>query len=177
MTENIYFDNDCLSSFLWVGKENLLVQLYKSRIFLPQQVYDELKFVPFLQLKVENQILNNEINLCQIIMGSLEADLYIKLTTNPDPGYYIIGKGEASAIALSVINNGILGSNNMKDISPYIKLYHIRNITTGLILEEAFQNGLITESEGNTLWSQMIAKRRKLPESSFSVFLAKRKGI
>ena len=42
MTEQLFFDTDCLSSFLWVGQEQLLLQLYPGKIVLPKQVFDEL---------------------------------------------------------------------------------------------------------------------------------------
>lgn len=42
MTEQLFFDTDCVSSFLWVGRENILLSLYPSMIILPQQVFSEL---------------------------------------------------------------------------------------------------------------------------------------
>jgi hypothetical protein len=36
MTSDLFFDTDCLSSFLWVKNENILLQLYPGRIVLPQ---------------------------------------------------------------------------------------------------------------------------------------------
>ncbi|UNC91241.1 M78 family metallopeptidase domain-containing protein [Candidatus Contubernalis alkaliaceticus] len=33
-------DNDCVSSFLWVKEENLLLKLYPGRIVLPHEVFD-----------------------------------------------------------------------------------------------------------------------------------------
>jgi hypothetical protein len=44
-------------------------------------------------------------------------------------------------------------------------------VTTGDILVDAYQRGLITEAEGNAIWARMIAKRRKLGAASFSDYL------
>ncbi|MBD5448882.1 MAG: hypothetical protein HDR28_01730 [Lachnospiraceae bacterium] len=44
-------------------------------------------------------------------------------------------------------------------------------MTTGDILTEAYHKGLITESEGNTIWAQMLAKRRRLGAGSFTDYL------
>jgi predicted nucleic acid-binding protein len=175
MTESIFFDTDCLSAFLWVGHENLIVQLYKSRIVLPQQVYDEIRKVPPLKRRVDSLRTSKDVVLSPLIMGTPESDLYIKLTTRPDPGYRLIGKGEASAISLAKYRGGILGSNNLRDIRPYIELYKLKHRTTGDIFLEALNAGLITEIQGNVIWKDMLAKQRKLPAATFSDYLAGKK--
>jgi hypothetical protein len=174
MTDQIFFDTDCLSAFLWVGNENLIVQLYKSRIALPQQVYDEIRKVPPLKRRTDNLLASKDIILTPIVVGTPESDLYIKLTNNPDAGYKKIGRGEASAISLTKYNDGILGSNNMRDILPYIKLYKLKYITSGDILVEALNGRLITEGQGNVIWRDMLDKQRKLPAATFSDYLAGR---
>ena len=83
----------------------------------------------------------------------------------------IIGSGEAAAIVLAKERGGILASNNLKDISVYISEYNLRHKTTGEILKEALQHGLITETVGNQLWQDMIRKKRKLGYASFSDYL------
>lgn len=90
---------------------------------------------------------------------------------HPDAGHKIIGRGEAAAISMSKCNNGVLASNNLKDISDYIAEYSLNHVTTGDILFEAFTKGYITEADGNVLWANMLAKRRKLGYSSFSDYL------
>lgn len=172
MTDSIFFDTDCLSAFLWVGNENLIVQLYKTRIVLPQQVYDEIKRVPHLKSRIDALLASGDIVLCQIVYGTPEANLYLKLTSHPDSGYKVIGKGEASAIALAKLYNGILGSNNYRDIWPYIQLYGLKHITTGDILIEAMNKGLITECQGNIIWKNMLNRRRMLPTATFTEYLA-----
>lgn len=97
--------------------------------------------------------------------------LYHKLTVTPDNGHKVIGPGEAASIALAKIHNGIVASNNLRDISSYIDEFGLRHITTGEILTEALERGLITEAEGNAIWISMIAKRRKLGASSFSEYI------
>ena len=55
LTDSLIFDNDCLSAFLWIGNENLLVKLYSGRVVIPKQVYDELSSpgVSHLKAKVD----------------------------------------------------------------------------------------------------------------------------
>jgi hypothetical protein len=38
MTDKLFFDTDCISSFLWVKEENLLLKLYPGIVVLPKQV-------------------------------------------------------------------------------------------------------------------------------------------
>jgi predicted nucleic acid-binding protein len=139
---------------------------------LPQQVYDEIKRVPQLKGKVDSLITYKHISVIQLELGTPEAELYIKLTSHPDAGFKFIGKGEASAISLAKNRNGILGSNNLKDISSYVDLYGLKHITTGDILKEALAVKLISEAKGNQLWEKMLNKQRMLPTRTFSDYLS-----
>ena len=175
MTDLIYFDTDCLSSFLWVGREFLLIRLYKDRIFLSQQVYREIVRIPSLKIKVNQLIQSKEFTLSDFQVGSPEHILYTELTKNPIKGRKIIGNGEASVICLAKCRDGIVGSNNFKDIWEYLDLYHLRHIATADILCEALENGLISLRESNTIWRDMRNKNTWLPEETFSDYLAKHK--
>ena len=176
MTEPLFLDTDCFSTFLWVGVENLVLQLYAGRIGIPQQVYNELKRVPFLKGKVDPLLKMNRVTLYQISAGTTEGDFYFKLTTKPDPGYKVIGSGEAAAIVLTQYYNGILGSNNLRDILPYIRRYHLQHRTSADIMAEALEQHMISEGQGNAIWKQMLQRNRKLPTDTFSEFLASRES-
>ncbi len=106
-----------------------------------------------------------------ILTGSKEYFLYRKLISKPGSGHVIIGRGEAAAIALAKEQGGILASNNLKDISIYVSEFGLQHKTTGDILKEALEKGLINEIGGNQIWHDMIKKRRKLGYSTFSDFL------
>lgn len=93
------------------------------------------------------------------------------MTYTPKSGYKIIGKGEAAAISLAVANNGILASNNLRDVNQYINMYNLPNITTGDILFEALNSNIITEPQGNKIWIDMLNKARKLPTCDFTTYL------
>lgn len=172
MTEKYFFDTDCLSAFLWVREDSILAKLYAGRIILPAQVYNELQKVPHLQARVDT--LKNCGDLCveSIEVGSVEYSDYLQMTTSPEKGMRIIGKGEAAGIAMAKQRDGTLASNNLRDIRPYVEKYEISHITTGDILIEAMDAGIITETEGNTIWADMIRKRRMLPTTTFSEYLA-----
>lgn len=42
MTDDLFFDTDCLSAFFWINDTNILHELYGGRIVLPEPVYQEL---------------------------------------------------------------------------------------------------------------------------------------
>lgn len=171
MTEKYFFDTDCLSAFLWVRGESILSKLYAGRIILPMQVYNELQKVPHLLARVDILRSNGSLSVESMTVGSAEYNDYLKMTTFPEAGMRIIGSGEAAGIAMAKERNGTLASNNLRDIHQYVEKYHISHITTGDILTEALNAGIITETEGNQIWSEMLRRRRKLPTSTFSDYL------
>lgn len=171
MTEKYFFDTDCLSAFLWVHEESILAGLYAGRIILPTQVYNELQRVPHLLARVDTLKNNGDLSVESMEVGSVEYNDYLQMTSSPEAGLRIIGRGEAAGIAMAKQRNGTLASNNLRDIRPYVEKYKISHITTGDILIEAMDAGIITETEGNTIWADMIRKRRMLPTTTFSEYL------
>ncbi len=178
LTNPLYFDADCLSSFLWANQEHLLVALYPQKILLPSEVYRELtpSSMPHFKVKIDTLIYSGDITRIDILAGSNEFDTYIKLTTSPDKGFKVIDRGEAAVIALALENNGVVISNNLRDVSQYIASYGLKHLTTGDILVSACQCHLISEADGNIIWAKMLSKGRKIGAASFSDF-TKSKGI
>lgn len=173
MINSLFFDSDCISAFLWVKEQSLLVKLYPGRIVIPKPVYDELAYptTPQLKERIDFLVSSNQAVLETISIDSDTYDLYQKLTKSSDKGHVIIGPGEAAAIAMAKAAGGIVASNNLKDIYPYIKEFALQHITTGDILIEAMEKGFITEDDGNSIWISMLSKRRKLGAISFSEFI------
>ena len=169
----MFFDTDCLSAFLWVNNTSIIAQLYPGRVIIPAQVYAELAnpAIPHIRARVDSMIAGGDAVIESIQAGTEEYRLYRKMVSAPDPGHVIIGPGEAAAIVLAKAQCGILASNNLKDVSSYVVEFGLRHTTTGDILKEAMESGLITESEGNRLWQDMLRKRRRLGYPSFSDFL------
>lgn len=173
MTEQLFFDTDCVSFFLWVKQENILLNLYPGRIVLPQAVFAELSnpSIPHIKNKVISLCSNQDISTMDILIGTEEYNLYNELAISPAKGEAIIGKGEAAALSLAKVYGGIIASNNLKDISKYIDKYKLDHVTTGDILVSALNAGIIDEAVGNQIWINMLSKRRLLPTASFSDYL------
>jgi predicted nucleic acid-binding protein len=138
MTDQIFFDTDCLACFLWVNRESLLLQLYKERIYVPSQVCLEIKPVHYLRQKIDTSIKSRDYIVPQMVLDSKEGKLYYQFTQQPEKGMKILGKGEAAALALAITYNAILASNNLKDIRLYVEKYKVINLTTGAILDEDY---------------------------------------
>lgn len=176
MTDIYFFDTDCISAFLWVRNESILAKLYPGRIVLPTQVYDEIKRVPPLLQRIDAMKNAGQLIVQSIEVGTDEYKDYCAMTVASPKGTKIIGKGEAAAIALTKKNAGVLASNNFRDIMVYVKGYGLKHITTGDILIEALRKGIITEAEGNAIWTNMLAKRRMLPTATFTDYLSNPKS-
>jgi len=167
----LFFDTDCICAFLWVNEQNMLHVLYPGRLILPKPVYTEISKVVHLKGVVDTMITMKQLIIEELQIGSEEYSVYYSLAIKPEPGCKLIGKGEAASIALAKVRPGILASNNLKDVMTYVQEYGLNHITTGKIMKEALNQGLITEAKGNSIWQAMINKRRKLGAESFSDFL------
>ena len=55
----------------------------------------------------------------------------------------------------------------IRDIAAYVTEYGLSHLTTGDIMKMAFDAGYIDESQGNTIWANMIARKRKFGYRKF----------
>lgn len=71
MTKPLIFDTDCLSAFLWVNQQSLLVQLYPGQIVIPSEVLTELSFpgIAHLKARINLMIINKDVKLASIQTG------------------------------------------------------------------------------------------------------------
>lgn len=171
MTKLIFFDTDCLSSFLWVDAMELLVLCFPQGFILPRVVYEELKKVPHLHQKVDVHVQNNNLEIMDIESGTANYRNYVELVSGRDVRVPRIGKGEAAAIVLAQSHKGILASNNLADITYYIEFYNLEFLTSASILEIMYQRKIIDLQLGESIWSRMLQKRRRLPCSTFQEYL------
>ncbi|WNY23816.1 hypothetical protein MmiHf6_11370 [Methanimicrococcus hongohii] len=111
---------------------------------------------------------SNNIKIETLTIGTPECALYIELTKKKK---IKIGSGEASVLAFAKCCHGMTASNNLKDITYYLKKYNLINRTTADILYEMMKNGIISEMQGNQIWENMIQKKQMLPEKTFSDYI------
>ena len=161
----VFYDTDCLSSFLVVDRIDLLKKEFSS-IIVSAQVNIE-----FLNDKTPKCIYERFSNLVDegfVIVKDIDVDdevmeYYITFITEDDDG----GKGELSSIAFAIVNNGILASNNFRDICKYVKKYNLHHITTATILLDCFKKEYVSSDEVEKNWQDMLKKYVKLPKKSF----------
>jgi len=167
----VIFDTDCLSSFLWIGRIDIIETLFPNQIIIPQTVYDELNIMRqysryrFVVEDLDVEIKANHVYLEDILIPSDAGDEYLRLIAHNDIKQ--IGKGEAAAIVLAKLHNGTLASNNLRDILPHIVSGHPPYISTDTILYLYYQQGKINAKQGCEIWNAMKAKRRVLPKYDF----------
>ncbi|WP_039944374.1 hypothetical protein [Thermicanus aegyptius] len=161
-------DTDFISSFLWINRLDILYEIYKGQIYVPDVVVDEIAFLKrftyysHVSVLLEEEIKKKNITVFQIYPGTPEGKEYLKLLSGG------IGKGEAAVMSRARMVEGTVASNNLKDVLNYCNTYSLGLISTDDVLCSAVTKGMITETEGNQIWNQMKLKKRNLPSYDFS---------
>lgn len=166
----LILDADFISSFAWVNRLDILESLYSKRMVILDEVLVELNRVPHLAARVEISVRNEHIKCVSMFADSPEA---LQLGKLLETGKY--GSGEAACMAYLTQHDGILGSNNLSDVKAFCIQNNKCLLTTADVMHQAYKAGLIGLDEANTIWGDMISKKRKLPTSSFSEYLSKTK--
>lgn len=179
--DKVYFDADCLSSFLRTDNEHLLVLLFGKQIVIPSVVVAELKgFQRRNRFPLYDKIIEMKnkglVSFEDVKIGTNAYKIYDKLSHDNEI-QNAMGKGESSVIALAVSDSKNTASNNLKDISHWIKFYQLNNITTSDILIDVYEKHLLSKDEICDMWLK-IKKVQKLPFETFDDCLVKnRKNI
>lgn len=172
-TSPFLFDTDCICSFLWAKRMDILYQMHKDQIYIPSQVEDELnnlrrfsnyQWVPEL---LESEIRAGRVHKFDIVVGTSESNEFLQLTS-PAGGQKPLGKGEAAIVSWAKFHGGTVASNNLSDVQRYCSNNGIGLISTDDILCAAHNRGIITLQEGSSIWAVMKARRRKLPSYDFT---------
>lgn len=172
----VFFDTDCLCSFLWVNRLDILVKLFGNNVCIPSMVFKEIEKLRytksiFVYQNIKRKIETGEFKIVKL--NPLDA-LYSEFLELVDPAKEKpVGNGEAAAIVLAKQYNGTLASNNLKDVLPHIQLNHPLLITTETILHLAYQQKLISFQEGQQILDEMKLRKRKLSTYSFFELLNK----
>lgn len=161
-------DTDFLSSFAWVKRLDIIETLFPKQMVLLEEVKVELSRVPHLSIQIDDCITRNTMSLTYMTADSPEA---IELVKYLDSGKY--GPGESACMAYLRYNPGTMGSNNTIDVIDYCRDNNKKLICTGHCLCFALDSGIVKFEECESLWAQMISKRRFLPTKTFGEFNSK----
>lgn len=173
---NVFYDTDCFSCFVWVKREDIIFNIWNV-VHISEMVYEELMspLVPQIGKRIQYLKKTGKIIVDKLKLSGEEIDIYRHLTDKENTK--VIGKGEASTIALVHCRGGIMASNNLKDISTHIKRYNIKNITTMDILYESYKRGYITKETGDSLYTSMINKKRKIGNLNLSEYIKSKEKL
>ena len=130
MTKPIFYDTDCLSSFLQINRIDLLKKEY-SKIIITAEVKKELfnkKTPQDVKTRLTSLIQDGYVEIKDLEFGSDEFNQYYTFITDDETED--IGKGELSVISLAIVKNGILASNNLDDVCYFVKKYNLEHVTT-----------------------------------------------
>jgi len=171
----IVFDTDCISSFLWIKRLDIVNDLFSNQIIIPQTVYNELNKIKnpqyrFLFNDLYTQILKKNFKLKDIMISNQEFNEYRKLISMKNPKR--IGKGEAAAIVIARALKGTLASNNLSDILPYVGKNKLPYIRTDNILYLSYEKKYFSIEEGNQIWNDM-KRYKRLPNCDFEEIVRK----
>lgn len=167
----VVFDNDCLASFLWVRRTDIVHSLYGSNIIVPGIVVNEFSYMRYAKNRFVYTDLQNLIAAGQVQVKTLPitgplASQFTGLENGSITGKPL-GKGESAAIVLAEHLQGTLASNNLKDIERYCIDNGLPFICTDSILYQAYTSNIITAYEGEQIWQEMKNKKRLLPDYDF----------
>ena len=169
LNKPIFYDTDCLESFLFVDAGHILEDLF-SKIIIPEQVYNEIMVenTPPVVKTNFKKLKEGFVEIKEITFTSKEYQAYKSI----EKGFWsktgqICGSGEAAAIALAHLNNGIVASNNLRDVYEYVESLDIEMITSSMILTQAVKKDIITKNTANSLYISMIDKGMSLPYDSY----------
>lgn len=122
LNKPIFYDTDCLSSFLAIDRADLLKKEY-STIIISNKVLEEFynqKTPKEIKNRLKKLIDENFVEAVDLKVNSDEFEYYFNFITNEKTED--IGKGELSAISLAIAYNGILASNNLSDVCYFVKI-------------------------------------------------------
>lgn len=173
----IICDNDFLSAFLWIKKEDLLLKLFEGSLYVPDAVknkYEILKKskIGYFVYEKFNTLLNDKkLELLTITVGSEEEKLMFNIRSAFQEKYgKVIGDGELEMITLAISHNASFtvntASNNLKDIAAFIAEKQISNITTMDVLCLLYEKGLKNFEELEEIKKNMLLRKRNLPSIS-----------
>jgi len=164
------FDNDCLASFLWVKRVDVLYALFAGQVAVPDVVLGEFRYLAgtrsgWVYDHVVAELASGRLAAVDIPPPGPVAEDFARLQSGRSGK--ALGKGESAVLAWVRFNGGTVASNNLGDVAAYCARYRLGLISTDDILCLACTKGLLTEREGHSIWEEMKRRKRKLPSYDF----------
>lgn len=168
----IFYDSDFLICFLEIGEVELLFNLF-SKIVIPSPVYLELskeQSPKIIKDTLKSLIDEKKVEVKELEFNTQEYIKYLCIKkgywTNNKP----IGMGESSAMALAIVNNGIIASNNLKDIFEICKEFDVPILTSAIFLAKLYELNFISMNHAERIWKKILDINQILPKGTFGEY-------
>lgn len=169
----IFYDSDVLICFLKINEIEILKELF-SKVIISKNVKEELTNVnaPKNEVNEINRLIEEKfIEVVEIEVLSSEYSYYKCMINGFWSNGEKLGFGESSAMALAISNNGIVASNNLKDVSDICDNFNIPIITSSLIVSFSFELGSNSKNRIKDIWNKIIKNtNKKLPKKIFDEY-------
>lgn len=169
-------DTDCLSVLVETGHQSLLSQLFGNEVLIPEQVKEEIKVRRDLIPQVENMIKTGKMKLIEITSAQ-DMVLYDSMLNGiPKKKVPAIGKGEAAVLVVAQREKGIVVSNNKKDVEYYLKELGLEWLDSGMILQKAIDQGILSQRVANGFWDDFRKTGARMPNIPFPEYQKRHLG-
>ena len=170
--KSIFYDIDCLVSFLLIDRLDVLKSVF-DKVYMSNKVfeiYTNPSIASDIRDGIKDLVLEDFIKVEEISLNTSEFDIYYSLINDKKTDRYI-GKGEASTIALAVKHHAIVLCNDCRNAGVYLKKYGLKSLNTSDILKRAYQKKIISLDEAEDIWREMKKQGVRLPADSFRKYL------
>ena len=169
----IFQDSDCLICFLETNEEIVLKNLFE-KILIPYSVYSELtrpKSPDIVKKNLQSLINEGFVEIIQIEFGSNEFKTFENISSGKFTSGEIVGRGESAAIALAIEYNGIVASNNLRDVVFFSNHFKVPILTSSMIMAFSLELKLMTKDELEIIWQKILNNtKQKLPKQTFDEY-------
>ncbi|GAW30616.1 hypothetical protein [Carboxydocella sp. JDF658] len=156
----LVLDTDVISCFAWVKRMDILEKLYSGKMVVPAEVVYEIsnRRVQHLKAELTRSVDKKYIEVVSLQPLGDDGQTFVALR---ETGKY--GSGEAAVMAYAKVNGGTICSNNLRDVLRYCQKYNLALLSTRAIMYDAICKKVISETEAQNVWTEMINKKRQLP--------------
>jgi hypothetical protein len=166
-SKNILLDADVIIHFIKGDRLGVLTEIFPKQLCILDIVFNEV-FKGDLRIQVENLIRFKRVKELPFGENLDLAKEYASLKRR-------FGPGESACMAYCKFHNDVIASSNLKDIKPYCSDNNIQYITTMDILQIAYEQEILTETECDYFIFQVKSKNSKLPYDTIQEFIISNK--
>lgn len=164
----ILLDSDVIRHFISGNQLHRLASIYPNRFVILDKVKVEICRSKQLKSIVEDFIKQHKISVIPFPKDMAIIIEYAYLRKE-------FGDGESACMAVAKHQNKFIASSNLKDISKFCQTHGITYLTTMDILEQAYLDGILSQTACNQFITDVLDKGSKLPYKNLEGYLKSKK--